>query len=277
MQIGLGLDEVHVDHAAGSLPRHSSGVVGAARWVLAHGDALECMRRLPAGSIDLAFSDPPYFLSNGGTTCSGGKRVEVEKGDWDESRGLEFDHAFNVAWLTEAQRVLKRSGSIWVTGTHHNIFSVGFAMQELGFHILNTVTICKPNAPPNLGCRQLTHSTELAIWAAPHRFDPLEHVFHYDVLKAENGGKQLRDYWEIPVTPQSEKTHGKHPTQKPLALLRRIMKACAVPGGWCLDPFLGSGPTAVAALEAGMNVIGVDLDTNHLETAQRRIAAMESR
>jgi site-specific DNA-methyltransferase (adenine-specific) len=275
-QLGLGVVRDELLYAARALPNRYARLVGAGKlpdFALAHGNAIELLSTLPPGSVDLLFADPPYLLSNGGSTCSGGKRVDVHKGDWDESRGLEQDHEFHLAWLRACQRVLKRSGTIWVTGTHHCIFSVGYAMQQLGFHVLNSVTWFKPNASPNLGCRQLTHSTELAIWAAPAHVEPLPHVFNYAELKAENGGKQLRDCWELPVTPQSEKREGKHPTQKPLSLLRRIIQACAFPGAWVLDPFNGSGTTGLAALEAGCHYIGLDLDEKYLKLSARRFDA----
>ncbi len=125
------------------------------------GDCLALLDQLPAKSVDLIFADPPYLLSNGGTTCASGRRVSVDKGKWDASAGLRADHDWNLKWLRACQRVLKPSGTIWVSGTHHVIFSIGFAMQTLGFHLLNTVTWFKPNASPNLACRMFTHSTEI--------------------------------------------------------------------------------------------------------------------
>lgn len=274
-QIGLGFERLERSISFKELEPNlvKRLTFGTTEARLYRGDSIELMRHLAPGSIDLVFADPPYQLSNGGTTCSGGERVSVDKGEWDASRGQDDDYAFHLDWLTAVQRVLKRTGTLWVTGTHHCIFNIGFAMQRLGFHVLNTVPWCKPNASPNLGCRQFTHSVEWAIWAAPHHFDPLEHVFHYADVKAFNDGKQMRDYWEIPVTPPSEKVHGVHPTQKPLALLDRIMRACHVKDGWVLDPFCGSGTTAVAGVNWGMNVIGMDLDADHLATTERRLVA----
>lgn len=273
-QMGLGLDELHLRVAIGSIAPRGALLYDHAGVSLIAGDCVGVMMDLPPASFDLIFADPPYFLSNGGTTCSGGERVAVEKGEWDESRGIGDDHDFHRRWLSQCQRLLKRTGSIWVSGTHHCIFSVGFAAQQLGYHVLNLVTWFKPNASPNLGCRQLTHSTEMLLWAAPKRFDPLEHIFNYDELRSGNDGKQLRDCWDFPVTPQSEKTLGEHPTQKPLALLRRIMKATGRAGGWVLDPFCGSGTTGVAAVERGMNFVGIDNRTDYLNLARARIACM---
>ena len=258
---------------------------------LVHGDSLDLLERLPAASIDLIFADPPYNLSNGGTTCHAGRRAAVHKGDWDASRGVAEDHAFHQRWLAACQRALKPSGTIWVSGTQHVIFSLGFAMQELGFHLLNTVTWFKPNASPNLACRFLTHSTEILIWAAPERRQPLGHTFNYRDLKAANGGKQMRDLWAIgdgdqlkadgagavwslPTPGKSEKREGRHPTQKPMALLDRIVLAASRQGEVVLDPFCGSGTTGVAALNRGRRFIGFDLDADYLDLTRRRIASL---
>jgi site-specific DNA-methyltransferase (adenine-specific) len=226
---------------------------------LVQGDCLAALAALPEGSVDLIFADPPYLLSNGGTTCASGRRRAVHKGDWDASSGIARDYEWNVAWLKACQRVLSPSGTLWVSGTQHVIFSIGFAMQSLGFHLLNTVTWFKPNASPNLACRFFTHSTELLLWASPQRLKPLPHTFHYRDMKEDNGGKQMRDLWavperdgdqvvwSVPTPPKSEKQAGRHPTQKPLALLDRIVRAGSSPGELVLDPFNGSGTTGVAA------------------------------
>lgn len=238
------------------------------------GDAIDTMRKLPRGCVDLLFADPPYFLSNGGTTVRGGRRAIVSKGAWDVSAGIERDHAFHLAWLEEAQRVLKPSGTIWVSGTHHSIFSVGWAMQCLGFHTLNTVAWCKPNAPPNIGCRAFTHSTELIIWAAPRERSPLQHVFNDDDMRAAvPDGKQMRDWWVMPIAPASERRAPKHPTQKPEALLDRIILASSRPGDLVLDPFLGSGTTGAMAAVLGRRFLGVELDPKYARSASKRIAA----
>jgi site-specific DNA-methyltransferase (adenine-specific) len=250
---------------------------------LLHGDCLELLDQLPAHSIDLVFADPPYLLSNGGTTCASGKRVSVDKGKWDASAGLAADHDWNLKWLRACQRVLRPSGTIWVSGTHHVIFSIGFAMQQLGFHLLNTITWFKPNASPNLACRFFTHSTELLLWAAPQRRAPLPHTFNYRDMKADNGGKQMRDLWQVPEgngeqlvwslpTPsKSEKRAGRHPTQKPRALLDRIVRAASSPHDVVLDPYNGSGTTALAALGAGRRYVGIDIAKDYLELTRRRL------
>ena len=253
---------------------------------LLQGDSLALLDQLPAKSIDLIFADPPYLLSNGGTTCASGKRVSVDKGKWDASAGIGADHEWNGRWLRACQRVLKPSGTIWVSGTHHVIFSIGFAMQSLGFHLLNTITWFKPNASPNLACRFFTHSTEILLWASPARCTPLPHTFNYRDMKSENGGKQMRDVWQFPEvdgeqvvwsmpTPaKSEKRAGRHPTQKPLALLDRIVRAGSSPGDLVLDPFNGSGTTGVAALAAGRRYVGIDTDRAYLDLTRRRIGEL---
>jgi site-specific DNA-methyltransferase (adenine-specific) len=236
----------------------------------------------------LIFADPPYHLSNGGSTCQAGRRVTVDKGAWDASRGVGADHDFNRRWLAACRRVLKPSGTIWVSGTQHVIFSLGFAMQELGYHLLNTITWFKPNASPNLACRFFTHSTEIVIWAAPRREKPLPHTFHYAQMKAQNGGKQMRDLWPLSddgagvvwtlATPgKREKGEGRHPTQKPIALLDRIIAAASQPGDLVLDPFNGSGTTGVVAVARGRRYAGIDLDERYLDLTARRIAGIALR
>ncbi len=245
-------------------------------WAVALGNSIEVLEKLPPRSVDLVFADPPYHLSNGGTTCQSGRRVRVDKGDWDQSNGLLADHSFQLGWLQACRRVLKPSGTLWVSGTQHVIFSVGYAMQELGFHLLNTVTWFKPNAAPNLACRMFTHSTEILLWAAPMRTKPLAHRFNYREMKQRNGGKQMRDLWLVPTPGPREKLHGRHPTQKPLALLERVIAASSNPGDLVLDPFAGSGTTGVAAVMAGRRFLGVEMDPAYLDLAARRIRAVEA-
>ncbi|WP_373045816.1 DNA-methyltransferase [Vulgatibacter sp.] len=253
------------------------------------GDSIDLLARLPDESVDLVFADPPYHLSNGGFTCKGGKRASVNKGGWDASRGLATDHEFQLAWLREAQRALKPTGTLWVSGTQHVIFSIGFALQELGYHLLNTVTWYKPNAAPNLACRFFTHSTELVIWAAPQRSKKLLHTFNYRQMKAENGGKQMRDVWNLdyqvpepdgeqvvwslPTPAKREKVLGSHPTQKPLSLLDRIVRCSTEPGALVVDPFSGSGTTGVAAVAAGRRYIGFEREKEYVELSRLRIHA----
>ncbi len=261
-------------------------------YVLYRGDSLSLLQGFEDQTFDLIFPDPPYFLSNGGFTCQGGKRVKVDKGNWDASKGIDDDFAFTSAWLLECKRVLKPTGSIWVSGTQHVIFQVGFAMQKLGYKLLNTVTWFKPNAAPNLSCRYFTHSTEILVWASPTAKGKLQHTFNYAQMKAENGGKQMRDVFALPkageeelstdgegrlwtqLTPRkSEKALGGHPTQKPIALLDRVIDASTSADAVVLDPFCGSGTTGVAAVGKGRRFVGLDLDTNYLDLTKRRLDA----
>jgi len=236
---------------------------------LLHGDSLELMAALPAESFDLIFADPPYFLSNGGSTCKSGRRAKVDKGDWDRSRGVDDNHAFNRRWLEACQRLLTPNGTIWVSGTSHVIYSVGFAMQQLGFKMLNEIVWEKPNPPPNLSCRYFTHSTETVLWASRDRKS--KHHFAYARMREINGGKQMKSVWTMTAPRKAEKSHGKHPTQKPLSLLERILEAACPPEGRVLDPFNGSGTTGVAAARAGLPYVGIDQQADYLDLTRARL------
>ncbi len=242
---------------------------------LYHGNCLELLdaiaAKYPEGRFDCIFADPPYFLSNGGITCHAGKRVKVDKGKWDKPRGADETHNFNLEWLRRCQRVLKPNGAIWVTGTLHVIFSVGYALQQLGFRILNDITWEKPNPPPNLGCRCFTHSTETVLWAAKNELS--KHSFNYALMRRLNRGKQMKTVWTMPAPYRAEKSFGKHPTQKPIALIERCLLASTNEGDLVLDPFLGSGTTAIACLHAKRRCVGIELDAAHLELAKQRVVA----
>lgn len=233
------------------------------------GDCVQILEKLPAESVDVIFADPPYFLSNGGTTCRAGKRTSVDKGTWDRSLGVEENHAFNHKWLQACQRVLKPNGSLWVSGTGHVIYSVGYAMQQLGFKMLNEVVWEKPNPPPNLSCRYFTHSTETILWAARNRKS--RHVFNYDKMREMNDGKQMKTVWRLTAPGKQEKLLGRHPTQKPVALLDRLLLASCPEGAVVLDPFNGSGTTGLAALQLGHSYIGIDLEQEFLDLTQARL------
>jgi site-specific DNA-methyltransferase (adenine-specific) len=233
------------------------------------GDCLEILAAIPEGVVDLIFADPPYFLSNNGITCHAGKMVSVNKGEWDRSRGADANHEFNRAWLAACQRVLKPNGTIWVSGTSHVIHSVGFAMQQLDFKLLNDISWVKPNPPPNLSCRYFTHATETIIWAAKNKKS--RHVFNYKLMKEINRGKQMKSVWELYPPGREEKRFGKHPAQKPVALLERIIGAASNEGDLVLDPFLGSGTTAVAAMRGFRSVIGVEMELGFVSTTLARI------
>jgi len=235
------------------------------------GDCLDILAKIPEDTIDLIFADPPYFLSNDGITCHAGRMVSVNKGQWDRSPGPAKMHDFNRAWLAACQRVLQPNGSIWVSGTSHVIHSVGFAMQQLEFKLLNDITWVKPNPPPNLSCRYFTHATETLIWAAKNKKS--KHTFHYKLMKETNGGKQMKSVWPFYPPSTDEKRFGKHPTQKPIALLERILLASSNPYDLVLDPFLGGGTTAIAAIRASRFINGIDSFPEWNSLALRRIVA----
>ena len=241
-------------------------------YALLHGNCLTILPEFPEGYFDMIFADPPYFLSNDGITCHAGKMVSVNKGKWDESMGAEANHEFVLEWLKACRRVLKEDGTIWVSGTNHIIYSVGYAMEQLGYNILNDIVWEKPNPPPNLSCRYFTHSTEIILWAAKSKSS--RYTFNYDVMKQMAGGKQIEKVWTIKPPSREEKRFGKHPTQKPLALLRQIITASTNEGERLLDPFVGSGTTVIAALERGRQCIGIDLESEYLEKASSRIVDM---
>ncbi len=243
-------------------------------------DCLDILAAIPENSVDLVFADPPYFLSNGGITCHAGKMVSVNKGEWDKLPGPDvgpvrarFDkvHEFNTAWLAAAQRVLKPNGSIWVSGTSHVIHSVGFAMQQLGFKLLNDISWVKPNPPPNLSCRYFTHATETIIWAAKN--SKSRHTFHYKLMKEANRGKQMKSVWEIRPPESWEKKFGKHPTQKPVALLERILLASTNEGDLVLDPFSGSGTTLLTAFRLRRHALGCELSLDYINLSIHRICS----
>jgi site-specific DNA-methyltransferase (adenine-specific) len=235
------------------------------------GDCLEILPLVPENSVDLIFADPPYFLSNDGITCHAGRMVSVNKGAWDRSPGPDAMHEFNRRWVALCQRVLKPNGTIWVSGTAHVIHSVGFAMQQLGMKLLNDITWVKPNPPPNLSCRYFTHATETLIWAA--KSAKSRHTFNYKLMRELAGGKQMKSVWQVDPPGRDEKRFGKHPTQKPVALLERILLAASNEGDLVLDPFMGSGTTAVAALRVRRCVFAVELGNEFGWLAARRIFA----
>ncbi|MBN1195276.1 MAG: site-specific DNA-methyltransferase [Methanomicrobiaceae archaeon] len=241
------------------------------------GDCIACLAELPPESVDLIFADPPYNLSNGGFTCHSGQRAPVEKGAWDVSRGIVEDFSFHRTWIEACRHVLKDNGSIWISGTYHSIYACGYALQQAGYHILNDICWFKPNAPPNLSRRYFTASHETLIWA---RKSPQgRHTFQYDLMRdgdwdrtdpLKKSGKQMRSVWSIPAPKPGEKRYGKHPTQKPLALLSRIIAASSKEGDTVLDPFTGSSTTGIAARLMNRRFIGIDTDSNYLDLSVRR-------
>lgn len=237
---------------------------------LSKGDCIEIMSQIAKGNFcfDMVFADPPYFLSNGGISVQSGKKVCVDKGDWDKSRGAEQDLAFTRAWLETIRKVLKPSGTVWISGTYHNIFQVAHCLTELNYKILNVITWQKTNPPPNLSCRYFTYSTEFIIWARREKKVP--HFYNYELMKTINGGEQMRDVWTMPAIGRWEKSFGKHPTQKPLPLLCRILLAATNEHEWVLDPFTGSSTTGIACSLLNRRFLGIDKKTEFLDLSIKR-------
>jgi site-specific DNA-methyltransferase (adenine-specific) len=242
------------------------------------GDCLEIMKQISDNCVDMIFADPPYNLSNDGVTCYGGRMVTVNKGDWDKSKGFEEDFRFHETWISECRRILKPEGTIWISGTNHSIYQCGYLLQKLNFHILNDISWFKPNAAPNLACTTFAHSHETLLWARKEK--KARHIFNYEHMK--NGSfpedkikvpsKQMRSVWSIPTPPQEEKVFGKHPTQKPLALLTRIILASTIEGSLILDPFNGGGTTGIAAKMIGnRKYIGIDINNEFITLTEKRL------
>lgn len=236
-------------------------------------DCIELMdlliKKYPQGCFDMIFADPPYFLSNGGMTCQNGQMVIVDKGAWDKSKGAIQNHAFNSAWLERCQKLLKANGTIWVSGTMHSIFSIGYAMQQLGFKLLNDIIWEKPNPPPNLACRYFTHSTETVLWAAKNVGS--KHYFDYEAMKSTNGNKQMKSVWNIYPPKNDEKKFGKHPTQKPVALIERCILSSTKEGDFIFDPFAGSSTTGVASIMNSRKFCGTELEENFVSLSVQRL------
>lgn len=239
------------------------------------GNSFEILKRMRKECVDMIFADPPYFLSNDGITCQGGKMVSVNKASWDKldtnnGASIEEKHKFNRKWIRLCKRVLKPNGSIWISGTFHNIYSIGMSLEQEGFKIINNITWQKTNPPPNLACRCFTHSTETILWARKND-KKCRHFFNYQVMKEMNGGKQMKDVWVGSLTKLSEKKEGKHPTQKPEYLLERIILSSTEERQIVLDPFCGSGTTGVVALRYGRQFIGIDNCEEYLQITKRRL------
>ncbi|MEK7132889.1 MAG: DNA methyltransferase [Patescibacteria group bacterium] len=245
-------------------------------FVLYQGDAILILSQLPANSIDMIFADPPYNLSNGGFTVHAGRMVSVNKGDWDKSRGFEGDYDFHYNWLEACRKVLKPRGTLWVSGTYHSIYQCGHALQSLDYHILNDISWFKPNASPNLSCRFFTASHETIIWARKDK--KAKHTFNYATMKEsewpedqlKKPGLQMRSVWSMGTPRPAEKKYGKHPTQKPIDLLRRIVLASTNKGDIILDPFTGSSTTGIVATMHDRKFIGIDLEKSYLNLSIKR-------
>ncbi len=263
--------------------QHLKPAYHEAGFSLYNDDCLAVLSGMAVHSVDMIFADPPYMLSNDGFTCQAGRMVSVNKGKWDKSRGFEDDSVFHETWLSECRRVLKPAGTIWVSGTYHSIYQCGYLLQKLNFHLLNDIAWFKPNASPNLSCRFFTASHETILWARKDR--KAKHTFNYEAMK---GGRfpedkmkkpdtQMRSVWSIATTPPAEKAQGKHPTQKPLALLKRIIAASTNPGDVILDPFSGSGTTGIAAvIMDGRQFIGIEMNPEYIDLTVRRLEALRN-
>lgn len=242
-------------------------------FTLIHGDCFKLLREFEF-KFSCIFADPPYFLSNGGISVQSGKIVSVNKGEWDKGKSQQEIMEFNMEWLGLCRDKLKDNGTIWISGTYHNIFSVANCLTELGYKILNVVTWAKTNPPPNISCRYFTYSTEFIIWARKSEKKP--HHFNYDLMKQINGDKQMTDVWHLPAIARWEKSCGKHPTQKPLGLLARILMASSKPGEWVLDPFCGSSTTGIAANLLDRRYLGIEQDEKYIEISKNRREELEN-
>lgn len=249
----------------------------ADNFILYLENCLKIMSELPDNFVDMIFADPPYLLSNDGITCHAGKMVSVNKGDWDKSKGFDEDLKFHETWISECRRVLKPTGTIWISGTLHSIYQTGYLLQKLNFHLLNDITWFKPNAAPNLSCNVFAHSHETLLWAKKDK--KAKHTFNYHLMKSgdfpednfKNSNKQMRSVWSISTPKLSEKKFGKHPTQKPLNLLTRIINASTKDNDIVLDPFNGAGTTGIACKVIGnRNYIGIDIQESFLDITIKR-------
>jgi len=245
-------------------------------FLLYKGDALEILEQFESEKFDLIFADPPYFLSNDGVTCQSGKMVSVNKGDWDKSKGIEEDNKFTNEWIRACRRVLKENGSLWISGTLHIIYTIGYLLEKNNYDIINDIIWYKPNAPPNLSCKYFTHSHEIVLWA--RKSSESHHTFNYEKMKGwnnpkdklKNKDKQMRSVWSIPLLSKAEKEFGKHPTQKPLELLNRIITSSSNEGDWILDPFVGSGTTGIVCNILKRKFVGIDNKKEYLDLAIKR-------
>ena len=236
-------------------------------FTIVHGDCFEVLPQFDF-KFDMIFADPPYFLSNGGISYHAGKVVCVDKGEWDKGGSPESIMEFNRKWLSLCREKLKDNGTIWISGTHHNIFSIATVLTELGYKILNVITWAKTNPPPNISCRFFTYSTEFIIWA--RKCPKVPHKYHYELMKAINDGKQMTDVWRLPAIGRWEKSCGKPPTQKPLAILTRIILASTDENDWILDPFAGSSTTGIAANLCGRKFLGIEQERDFAALSMAR-------
>lgn len=242
-------------------------------FTLIQGDCVKTLSKFKFG-FDMVFADPPYFLSGGGISYQSGHVVCVDKGEWDKPTTTEEMDAFNLEWLAACRDHMKNNATIWISGTHHNIFSVQQQLLKLGFKILNVITWAKTNPPPNISCRYFTYSTEFIIWA--RKSQKVAHYYNYELMKQLNDDKQMTDVWQLPAIGRWEKSCGKHPTQKPLGVLARIIQASTQPDAWILDPFSGSATTGIAASLLGRRYLGLEMEDVFLAMSKARREEIES-
>ena len=236
-------------------------------FLLYHGDTVEILESLNR-KVDMIFADPPYFLSKGFTMRAKGRVKCFDKGNWDKVRPLEEINQFNMSWLSKCRNILKDNGTIWVSGTYHNISSVSNCLMELGYKILNIIVWNKPDAPLTLSDSHFNFSAEYIIWA--RKYKDKRHFYNIELMKYINGGKRMSDVWNLPTTGLWEKTCGKHPTQKPLRLMYRIIMSSTQSGETILDPFAGSCTTGIAANFLGRTFVGIDQDARFLDLGIKR-------
>lgn len=251
-------------------------------FTLLNGDSFKLLKKIQPKSINFIFADPPYFLSNGGISCHSGKQVSVDKGEWDLTKSIEEKLKYHRRWIRLCRDVLDDNGTIMISATLHSVYAIGVALEMEGFSIINNIIWRKTNPAPNLACRCLTHSTETIIWARKQLTEKKKgkHYFNYAAMKDINGGKQMKDVWDIEdvepefvessTTTKKEKKFGKHPTQKPIVLLERLITMATKEGDTVLDPFNGSGTTGIVAAKMNRRYIGIELDINYLELTKMR-------
>ncbi|MEE0882946.1 MAG: site-specific DNA-methyltransferase [Bacteroidales bacterium] len=242
-------------------------------FTLLQGDCFQLLKEFDF-KFNCIFADPPYFLSNGGISVQSGKIVNVDKGDWDKAKSQQEIMDFNMQWLSLCKDKLKDNGTIWISGTYHNIFSIENCLRELGYKILNIITWVKTNPPPNISCRYFTYSTEFIIWA--RKSEKKSHYFNYDLMKQINNNKQMTDVWHLPAIASWEKSCGKHPTQKPINLLSRIIMASTQANEWILDPFCGSATTGIAANLLGRRFLGIEQEEDFIKISKNRREELEN-
>ncbi len=240
------------------------------KYTLINSNCFEYLQKIEENSIDCIITDPPYFLSNDGITCKSGKMVSVNKGKWDKRKDYDEIYSFNLNWIEESYRILKPGGTLWVSGTYHNIYTIGSIIDSIeDFRILNNITWVKTSPPPNLSCRFFTHSTETILWVRKGK--KTKHYFNYDLMKELNKGKQMKDVWIVGSPKKTEKDLGKHPTQKPEELIERIILSSTQENDLVLDMFNGSGTTGVVSIRNNRRYLGIELDEEYYQLSKQRL------